>query len=51
MHAWEAIEAALDEIEEHLSGEMRIDELAEKAGLSPFYFQRLFKRLVKRPVL
>lgn len=51
MHAWEAIEAALDEIEEHLSEEIRIDELAEKAGLSPFYFQRLFKRLVKRPVL
>lgn len=50
MHAWEAIQKTLDYIEEHLSEEISIDELAEIAGLSLFYFQRLFTRLVKTSI-
>ena len=51
MHAWEAIEGALDLIEEHLQEDISTEALAQSAGLSPFYFQRLFKRLTGRPVL
>ena len=50
MHAWEAIERSLTFIEEHLAEELSTEELASTAGLSPFYFQRLFKRLVKKTV-
>lgn len=50
MHAWEAIQKSVDYIENHLTEEIRIEKLAEIAGLSPFYFQRLFTRLVKKPV-
>ena len=45
MHTWETIEHSLDYIDEHLGEEVRIEELAGMAALSPFYFQRLFKRL------
>ena len=50
MHAWEAIEQSLTFIEEHLAEEISTEELANTVGLSPFYFQRLFKRLVNKPV-
>lgn len=50
MHAWEQIQKTVDFIEENLSEEIKIETLANIAGLSQFYFQRLFKRLVKRPV-
>lgn len=50
MHAWEAIEQSLNFIEEHLTEEISTEELANTVGLSPFYFQRLFKRLVNKPV-
>ncbi len=50
MHAWEAIEQSLTFIEEHLAEEISAEELANTVGLSPFYFQRLFKRLVNKPV-
>lgn len=50
MYAWEAIEKTLDYIEECLSEEIKTESLAEIAGLSQFYYQRLFKRLVKKPV-
>lgn len=50
MHAWEAIQKSIDYIEAHLSEEIKIEILADIAGLSPFYFQRLFTRLVKKPV-
>lgn len=50
MHAWEAIEQSLTYIEEHLSEEISTEELANTVGLSPFYFQRLFKRLINKPV-
>ena len=50
MHAWETIERSLDFIEEHLEEDIKIEALADAAALSPFYFQRLFKRLVHKPV-
>ncbi|MNC37773.1 Regulatory protein SoxS [compost metagenome] len=50
MHAWEAIQKTLNHIEEHIDEEIQIEELAEIAGLSLFYYQRLFARLVKKPV-
>lgn len=50
MHAWEQIQKTVDYIEEHLSDELNIESLAEIAALSPFYYQRLFSRLVKKPV-
>lgn len=50
MHAWEQIQLTLDYIEGHLEEEIDIQELAKLAALSPFYFQRLFSRLVKKPV-
>ncbi len=50
MHAWEQIQKTVDFIDENLSEEIKIETLTNIAGLSQFYFQRLFKRLVKRPV-
>ncbi len=50
MHAWEAIQKTLNHIEEHLGEEVQIEELAEIAVLSLFYYQRLFTRLVKTSV-
>ena len=50
MHAWEAIQKTVNHIEENIGEEIQIDELAEIAALSLFYFQRLFTRLVKKPV-
>lgn len=50
MHAWEAIQKTLDYIEEHIGEDIKIEELAETAALSLFYYQRLFTRLVNKPV-
>lgn len=50
MHAWEAIQTAVDYIEDHLKDEIDTATLAETVGLSPFYFQRLFARLVNKTV-
>lgn len=50
MYAWEQIQITIDYIEDHLNQEIRIAALAEKAGLSQFYYQRLFHRLVNKPV-
>lgn len=50
MHAWEQIQKSIDYIEVHISEEIKIETLANIAALSLFYFQRLFKRLVKKPV-
>ncbi|UNC91076.1 AraC family transcriptional regulator [Candidatus Contubernalis alkaliaceticus] len=50
MHAWEQIQKTVDYIEEHLAEEIRIEHLAKLASLSQFYYQRLFSRLVKKPV-
>jgi len=50
MHAWESIQKTVDYIEENLTDEIEIEVLADIAALSLFYYQRLFARLVKRPV-
>lgn len=50
MHAWEAIQNSLNYIEEHLSENIKMETLANVASLSPYYFQRLFGRLVKKSV-
>ncbi len=50
MHAWEAIQRTLDYIEENIHEEIDIGQLANEAALSPFYYQRLFSRLVKKTV-
>ncbi|MCL2360383.1 MAG: AraC family transcriptional regulator [Defluviitaleaceae bacterium] len=50
MHAWESIQKTLEHIEKNISEEIHIEELAKIAALSLFYYQRLFARLVKRPV-
>lgn len=50
MHAWEQIQQTIEFIEYHLDDEINIENLARMASLSPFYYQRLFSRLVKKPV-
>lgn len=50
MHAWEAIQKTLDFIETNISEEIDIEQLAKESALSVFYYQRLFSRLVKKPV-
>ncbi len=50
MHAWEAVDQSLNFIEEHLKEDIATEYLADSVGLSPFYFQRLFRRLVKKPI-
>ncbi|PKM50463.1 MAG: AraC family transcriptional regulator [Firmicutes bacterium HGW-Firmicutes-7] len=50
MHAWEQIQKTIDYIEEHISEVIRIETLAKIASLSQFYYQRLFSRLIKKPV-
>ena len=50
MHAWEAVQKTLNYIEDAISADISIEELAQIAALSPFYYQRLFTRLVKKPV-
>lgn len=51
MYAWESIKNTLDYIENHLGKAISIDELSAQAALSPFYYQRLFTRIVKKPVM
>ena len=50
MYAWESIQKTLDYIEEHIQDEISTNELARVAALSQFYYQRLFARLVDKPV-
>ena len=50
MHAWEQIQQTIEFMEYHLDEEIDIENLAKMASLSPFYYQRLFSRLVKKPV-
>ncbi|MCL2052709.1 MAG: AraC family transcriptional regulator [Lachnospiraceae bacterium] len=50
MQAWEAIQKTLDYLEERIEEEHQIEDLADIAALSLFYYQRLFSRLVKKPV-
>jgi AraC family transcriptional regulator len=48
MQSWEAIQAVLDHIEDHLTEEFTVKQAARSAALSPYYFQRLFSKLVGR---
>ena len=50
MYAYENIEMSLNYIEQHLSEKIETEKLAEIACLPTFYYQRLFKRLVKKSV-
>ncbi len=46
MHGWiEGIQESIDYIERNLSQDLEIDRIAEKAALSPFYYQRIFGAL------
>ena len=47
MYAWEQIQQTVDYIDKHLGEELAIDNLAEMASLSPFYYQRLFKMCIR----
>lgn len=51
MEAWESINKVTNYIEENLKRKMSIEELSTIACLSPFYFQKLFKRLVGTTVM
>lgn len=51
MKAWDSIQNSINWIEDNLSENIEMQTLAEIAYLSPFYFQRLFNRLVGRPVM
>ena len=42
----EKVNAACRYIEENLDSSLHLDELGEQVGLSPFHFQRLFKRVL-----
>lgn len=50
MHTWESIQKTLDYIEQNLGQNIQTEELAKHCGLSVFYYQRLFSRLVKKPL-
>ena len=51
MQAWESIQETLVWIEENQQERIDIAKLADIAHLSPFYYQRLFSRLVGKPVM
>ena len=46
MKGWiEGFQASIDFIEQNLLNELGIEEVAKKAALSPFYYQRIFVAL------
>ena len=46
MQGWiEGIQSSIEYIEQHLADELDIEEIAAKAALSPFYYQRMFGAL------
>lgn len=51
MESWECIEKVTDYIEKNLEKEITIGTLANIANLSPFYFQKLFSRLVGKTAM
>lgn len=51
MQAWDSIQNTLEFIEGNLSERIEIEKLATIAHLSTFYYQRLFRRLVGKPVV
>ncbi|WP_027339379.1 AraC family transcriptional regulator [Halonatronum saccharophilum] len=51
MKSWESVQETLNFIEDNLSEEIGIEQLSQMAYLSPFYYQRLFRCLVNKPVM
>jgi len=51
MKSNESINNVISYVEDNLAQKINIEELSEIAKLSPFYFQRLFKKLVGKPVM
>ncbi len=51
MQAWDSVQNTLQWIEGNLQERIEIEKLADIAHLSPFYYQRLFRRLVGKPVM
>lgn len=51
MNARESIQKTIQWIEEHIAEPLDIGTLSEMAHLSPFYYQRLFRRLAGKPVM
>ncbi|EKQ54450.1 MULTISPECIES: AraC family transcriptional regulator [unclassified Clostridium] len=51
MESWEYIQRTINYIENSYEEKIEINNLAEIACLSPFYFQRLFSRLVGKSVM
>ncbi len=46
MQGWiEGLQGSTDFIEKHLTDPLDIEEIAGKAALSPFYYQRIFGAL------
>lgn len=50
MYAWESIQESINYIEKHLDEDIHITQLASICGLSKYYYQRLFFRLVGKTV-
>lgn len=50
MYAWEAIQKSIEYIEDHDDQVLSVEDLAKIAHLSPYYYQRLFYRLVHKRV-
>ena len=49
MQSWtEGFQASIDYIEEHLDEPLEIEEIAKRASLSPFYYQRIFGVLCRK---
>lgn len=46
MHAWETIDQSLNYIEEHLSGEISTEELADMAASAQPHYRTIFGRKV-----
>lgn len=51
MYAWQQIQKTIELIDQHHDENLDIDYLSKEAALSPFYYQKLFKRLVKLTVM
>jgi AraC family transcriptional regulator len=51
MQAWESIQTSLEYLEVNLKDTIDASDLAARVHLSPFYFQKLFHRLVGKPVM
>lgn len=51
MESWESVQATLESIEGSLKESIDIGRLADVAHLSPYYYQKLFHRLVGKSVM